>query len=440
MCYNSDTKNKSNTVNIMATFKACALSHQRKADGTYNIKIRITQGRQRKYIATEWYVTAKELDLPQGGPVPSVINIKSKKYIEMAWRQIIKYREMLDPINTEAWTVGQVYDFIKSGGKGPADWDLDIIDYWRDDIARLEREGHAGTAETRKTALNNFIKVFRRARMSVMEITPSLLNKWVAAITGKRAPSLYLTQLRAVHNRAKLEFNDEDANIIRIPGSPFKHIEFPKMPIVEKRSITVEQLRAIAALPDSHNRTPNHTNRRDMARDVFILSFLLCGMNAADLYECPPIVDGRITYNRKKTRTRRRDRALISIEVPPEALPIIARWAAKPGKGLAFRFADIYATVGNFRHAIGSGLQAVQHDAGIDGQTLQYYAARHTWATIAANDVGLDIHTVGEALNHVDDATAVTSLYIRKDWRRIDRANRAVLDFANLPGKPENTP
>ena len=63
---------------------------------------------------------------------------------------------------------------------------------------------------------------------------------------------------------------------------------------------------------------------------------------------------------------------------------------------------------------------------------LEYYAARHSWATIALNDAGVDKYTVHSALNHVDESMRVTDMYIRKSWDPIDKANRKVLDLLQL--------
>lgn len=70
---------------------------------------------------------------------------------------------------------------------------------------------------------------------------------------------------------------------------------------------------------------------------------------------------------------------------------------------------------------------------------MEFYAARHSWATIANNDAGVDKYTVHTALNHVDEDMRVTDIYIRKSWNKIDAANRAVLDFLklNLPSVDE---
>ena len=60
---------------------------------------------------------------------------------------------------------------------------------------------------------------------------------------------------------------------------------------------------------------------------------------------------------------------------------------------------------------------------------MEFYAARHSWATIASNEAGVDKYTVHEALNHVDPAMKVTDIYIKKNWSNIDKANRAVIDL-----------
>jgi len=61
-----------------------------------------------------------------------------------------------------------------------------------------------------------------------------------------------------------------------------------------------------------------------------------------------------------------------------------------------------------------------------------FHMARHTWATIASNEAGVDKYTVHTALNHVDENMRVTDIYIAKSWDSIDAANRKVLDYVKL--------
>ena len=81
-------------------------------------------------------------------------------------------------------------------------------------------------------------------------------------------------------------------------------------------------------------------------------------------------------------------------------------------------------------HALSAGLSKIAEDLGIE--ELDFYAARHTWATLAQNNAGIDKWTVHTALNHVDDNTRITDTYIKKSWEPIDKANRKVLNLVKI--------
>ena len=93
-----------------------------------------------------------------------------------------------------------------------------------------------------------------------------------------------------------------------------------------------------------------------------------------------------------------------------------------------FNFYLLYANEKSFNRAINEGLKRVGEVIGIEG--LTYYAARHSWATIARSAaVGIDKATVHEALNHVDKEMRVTDIFIDRDWSVIWNANKKVLDL-----------
>lgn len=58
-----------------------------------------------------------------------------------------------------------------------------------------------------------------------------------------------------------------------------------------------------------------------------------------------------------------------------------------------------------------------------------FYISRHSWATIAANDLKIDKYVVHSALNHVDESMRVTEIYIKKDFSAINEANSKVIDY-----------
>ena len=389
----------------MATFKAEVYAHQKREDGTYNIKIRVTQNKRKKYLATVWYVSKEDLTRS--------LKLKNQKYIDLTDDLIRKYRDRCDRVGERLKTmsVEQVVDLITSDQQEK--FELDIVAYtW---------------------------KVIEE-KVMISEITVKFLNDWIAWI-GKQ-PNVtrgyvqhnYLNRMRAIHNRAKKEFNDEDAGIIRIPNSPFNHIDFPKLPAPRKRALTIEQIQAIANLEYSKIMQPG-TNRFNFARDMFLLSFCLVGINAIDLYNCTDCKDGRITYQRTKTKDRRVDKAEISIKIEPEIQALVDKYRDPSGERV-FKFYKMYSSLDTLSAAINKGLKKIGELIGVDD--LEFYAARHSWATIALNDADVDKYTVHAALNHVDDSMRVTDMYIRKSWDPIDKANRKVLDLVQLSlGKVE---
>jgi len=147
-------------------------------------------------------------------------------------------------------------------------------------------------------------------------------------------------------------------------------------------------------------------------------------MNSADLFTCTELRGDSIIYKRKKTRTRRADEALISIRLQPEAKPLLEKYR---GAQRVFNFYTLYSSEQNFNSAINKGLKLIGKELKLED--LEYYAARHSWATIALNRCGIDKYTVHSALNHVDEGMKVTDIYLEKDWSLINEANRRVLDY-----------
>ncbi|WP_051568836.1 site-specific integrase [Bacteroides stercorirosoris] len=150
-------------------------------------------------------------------------------------------------------------------------------------------------------------------------------------------------------------------------------------------------------------------------------------MNSADMYYADIKALDTVIYNRRKTEGRRDDNAEMRVRVEPCITSLMEKYADPKDKRL-FSFYDHYTTPFTFNKALNKGLKQIGKEIGIDG--LEFYAARHSWATIARSAaVGIDKATVHEALNHVDNEMKVTDIYIDKDWSVIWEANKKVLEL-----------
>ena len=418
----------------MLTFKAEILKNKQKADGTYNVKIRMTYNREVKRLSTNIFVRPSDLT--------KSLKLKNPKFIKEADALVRQYQEICAalPLESSNYSMDEILEFIKIAQE--KNRSIDFIQFCKEWIEKTEIKGK----KNYKTAFNSFVTYLGKESLSTNQVTKDLVkgfmgyllerrNKRIAVLEkqGKRIPSnravsLYLGSIRHLFNEAKKKYNDHDRGIILIPNSPFEDFEVPKQEATRKRALSPEVIKKIWELPYILN-TTNGRERfcpYNLAKDCFILSFCLIGMNSADLYNCAELEDGVITYYRTKTKGRRLDKAKMQVVIPPMIMPIVQKYKDFTGKRI-FNFHHNYSTANNFNRAINAGLKEVGKQLKIED--LEYYAARHSWATIALNKVGIDKYTVHAALNHIDEAMKVTDIYIERDFEVENEANRKVMEY-----------
>ncbi len=418
----------------MATFKTEI--QNRRADGTYNVRIRITHNRVVRRISTNIYVT--DADITRGG------KIKNPTTLTQCEELTRKCRETCAALGygIAAMPIDELVFRIKEALIGNSTFRLDFFDY----AERKTKDMTPGTASAYRIAFSALRRYIGRDTLDIGEINVAFLRGFEHFIEtepsqqggnrketkkeskpkGGRAVSAYLACVRAIHNKAKAEFNDEDRGIIRIPYSPFKNYKIKPQPRTRKRALPVEMIQRIIDLPYEADRVGGKWSRFNLAKDCFILSFALIGMNSADMfYVVGPDRQQVLTYNRKKTAGRRDDKAEMRVRIEPCLALLLEKYRDPAGRRL-FNFYNHYTDPMNFNKAINTGLKQIGEALGIE--KLEFYAARHSWATIARSAaVGIDKATVHEALNHVDGEMKVTDIYIERDWSVIWQANAAVL-------------
>lgn len=221
---------------------------------------------------------------------------------------------------------------------------------------------------------------------------------------GTRA--IHFRNLRAVFNSA---INEDLIGLETYPFRKFKIVSSRK----EKEALTEDQLHKLMAYQSDQT-------IRQVAKDLFMLSFYLCGMNLIDLYHLDRLREGRAHFVRTKTSGKTNNP--ISLLVQPEALVIMERY---PGSSHVLRFAEEPANYDTFNNRIQKAIRAIAKELGIEG--LTFYWARYTWATLA-DKIGVSEKEIGKGLGHVDTSVA-GKFYISYDWTKVDRANRKVIDY-----------
>lgn len=411
----------------MATTFAYEVSGYRRKDGTYLIKIRMIHNREVVRKPSSIYVKREQLSR-------DLSKVKDVAVLESINIQLNKLRRIVASIdNAEFMSAEKLWSSIIGRMMSNGGFELDFFDYARRAMSTMER----GTAAGYKTSLSAFRRFLKNDKIDINDITYKMLvdfrnfletepalkdgkGKYGEKSKGCRAVSYYMSCLRHIHNLARAEYNDDDIDLVRIPRQPFKAGLIPKQPLTEHRSLTVEQIRKIASVALDNDLAL-------FSRDVFVLSFVLLGMNTADLYNVDKkcLNNGVLTYNRAKTDSVRQDNAMIQVRIEQEAIPLLERYR---GSVKLFSFCERYSDIKGFNKAVNKGLKRVGEAVDIDGLTT--YHARHSWATIARNECGIPRDLVGEGLNHAESGGGrVTDIYIKRDFSRIWEANRKVLDY-----------
>ena len=402
----------------MATFKPEVRMDNLRSDNTYSIRIRITHNRKVKRIPTSIYVDKKE--------VTKSGKIKNQQIIDQLEDIVREYRKKVTALSVaiEVMTIDELTEYLT---KKDETLKVDFFEFSEKWIAK-NKDKHG--IQIFVSMLNTLEKLLGRRRLDFKEINYRFLKSFEEYLGQRRRLSLYMGKIRHLYNEAKLEYNDEEYGRILIPWSPFAKYSIPNIEPTKDRTLTAEQIRQIYELPYKPNRFPSRPCAYNVAKDVFILSFCLMGMNTADLYLCEELAEsnGRytITYNRAKTSARRSDKARISVDVHPFLVPLFEKYR-NPRKGKIFSFVNRYCDYTQLNKSVNKGLKEVGKAIGIDD--LEFYAARHTFATIARNKLGYDKSTVGEALNHVEKENKITDIYIQKDFSIINKLNKEVIEY-----------
>lgn len=407
--------------------------HLQKEDGTNFIRLRVTHKRKSKYIKTSIAVVPE--DLTRSG------NLKNQGKEDLANDEVRKWRGIVDSMPTyshDEMDVGDVVTYIKAKIIEKEAFRLDFVEFGK----KLAEDKKKSSRVAYITAMNALARYFEH-NPDISEITVRALRGFEEYLrkkpllryvkkTGELKESknkeqrnentiiMYLSIVRAVFNQARLEFNDPDLGIMRIPVDIFEYYKMPKGAPSEHYNIPAEWVQLMI------DQRKELKGRERLAIDAFLLSFALMGINAADMYKTKEKAkDGVIHYYRSKTTEKKEDRAEMFVRIEPCISKLMKEYT---GKGMLFNFSERYTSVETFNGALNEGLRQWKERNGLKEEPFTFYAARHTWATLGASkQVGVDFALITEGLCHSDRSRKMDMVYIRKDWERVWDANAKVL-------------
>ena len=286
------------------------------------------------------------------------------------------------------------------------------------------------TAKVYKSSLNNLIEFCQGDidTLTFRQINVAWLRRYQNWLFNERnmevnGANVYLRNLRTIFNYAL-------QNQFTSARYPFKDID---MSTTEPDKRTVEYKKflewASHPAPDS----------RDFYRDLFMLSFYLCGIRPVDLLHVKreQVQEGRLVYCPEKLNGRTK----LSIKIEPEAWELIRKYEGKEYLiNIMESRTDYRAFMQHWNKAIKSiGTDEVKEKVGRNGKHYQVikhhgivpyitiYYSRTLWATYAYNELDIPMDTISQALGH-KSGLKVTNFYVKRDTKRVDEANRKLID------------
>lgn len=406
----------------MATFKIVILPHQSRTDKRYAVRIRLTHRRQSVFLRTVFRLRPDEITA--GG------KIKTEEVRRQLTADVVTMESKVASMglridNYTARKLGDLLEKEVAIKAGVIEQGIDFISYGFRSVEAM-REKQPRQSENYRTLLNKLKDYIGGDRLEINAITKRWLadfERWMFEVNNLSATSANnnMRILRAIYNRARDEFNDEERGEMPIPYYPFGHNKYtlPAPAPSRSRALDAATIRRIYTCPVS-------MKREELARDLFWFSFCMMGMNLPDIYRCgsDAVQDNRLTYIRAKVEGKRGADAEISVRLPLEVEVFLEKYADPTGERL-FAFHKMYRTLNNFTAAVNKGLKSIASSLGLP--TLSLYYARHSFATIAHSDYGATIADVGACLNHVQRENRVTMIYTRKDYTRNDEIQKGVI-------------
>ena len=288
-------------------------------------------------------------------------------------------------------------------------------EYFQKRIEEIREEGRSGYADMNKETL----RVFKLAEGEIpMPIMNCMTVEHFYKFMRKRGYSDGNIQIRLGHVRARVN-EAIKAGLTRADKHPFADIKLPS-PDSKVLDIDVADFQKIEKLDASDSK------RITLARDLFLLSFYLGGLNLSDIVEID-FGGSVISYCRKKSKAHKKKNRITQITIPKEAQPIIDKYIQKNGLldfGYKFEYKNLCRYINKCIKLLAQRLNI--------SDNMSFYSARKTFAQYAA-DLALPYPVIEYCLGHSIKTNITINKYIRVKPQQADAAIQRVIEYTQKP-------
>lgn len=393
----------------MATINLAILKSTQAKDGTY--KIRIAVGHQSE---THYIVTRYKINSPSEFQNGIIVRHPNAHEMNIELRNLLNdYEERLGRIpNPEDFSGQQLRDMLKTmRPKISSVTYNEVSEQYRRELTEDGRGSYASMLGNSQRLFNEFCD----GDMFLSQITPdTILNmeRWMRRKgTSQTYANMTLSMVRTIINRAiraqRVKYEVHPFIYWKRQGDEYREID-----------LSVEDVRAIR---DSDPRL----KKERIARDVFMLSYYLGGMNLVDLLAIKFKGVTVLEYTRFKTRNTKRSDKRISFTIQPEAQAIIKKYINRNTGRLDFGYKFKY---NNFLSYVTRGVKSLCVKLGVENaQKACFYSARKSFVQHGF-DIGIPIEILEYCIGHSVKSNRPIFNYLKIMRRHADESIRKILD------------
>lgn len=296
---------------------------------------------------------------------------------------------------------------------------VSVIDFMTGHIQFLLECNRLGTAKNYRTAMECLNHYLGGRTLSFAEITTRFTEQYNEYLQRRglvmNSISFHMRILRAVYNKAARKGLAE-------PCNPFRNV-YTGVDKTPKRAVDKDVISRLIGL-DLSRSAP-----LALARDIFLFSLYTRGMSFVDIafLKHENIRDGAICYSRRKTKQP------LCIRIEPCIQQIIDRYAGRSSIYILpiLKSRELVAAYSQYRVQMAYYNRLLKRLSRLLGlqQGLSFYAARHSWATLA-RDCNVPVSVISAGMGHTSERT--TQIYLQLlENSLIDNANRQILSLFN---------
>lgn len=376
------------------------------ADGSHKLRIAVSHNSQTRYIPTRFTVPSLK-NLKNG----NVVGVPNAQYINLQLRTRMNdfYKACDELEDIDYYTCAQLINMLTKRSEHKNG--LKTVEQISEDM--LANRQHAWSKSTIagfKQGIRRFIEHFGKdfvlvtlTHENVLEFHKYLEKQGYSQTSvGMRMDSLKrLVKYAIRHDYVKYKV---------YPFLDYKSVKSAKRDI----ALSLELLRKMRDMP--------LTDKWEIyARDLFMLSFYLCGMNLADILRLD-LTQDYVSFIRQKTFKRRDANDVTEFTIQPEARAILNKYLTPEGK-LQF---NGFTTERSIQHINADHLKKLRPKLGYE--KLIFYSARKTFTQLA-NELMIKDSVIEYCIGDAPlPSNRALYFYVRGNKRMADKAIRRVFD------------